>query len=71
MTDRIKDQRVSWWIRLWVRLTSKRATPQEIAATEVSDADIARLQRRIHERGHLTPMHAAACPLCRAERKDQ
>lgn len=51
------------------RLTSRRATPEEIASTEVTEADMERAWRRIHDRGHLTPMHAAACPFCHPERK--
>lgn len=72
MSNPTKHEQAPWWIRLWVRLTSHRATPAEIAAEpEPTQADIDRMLRRMHDRGHLTGFHSAACPICRAERKDQ
>lgn len=44
------EQVTPWYIRLWVRLTSRRATREEIEATEVSDEDVERIMAKLRPR---------------------
>jgi hypothetical protein len=51
MVDHLpKEQRVPWYIRLWVRLISRRATREEIEATEVSDEEVERVMAKLRPR---------------------
>lgn len=52
MTDVIRtaEKRAPWWIRLWVRLTSRRATPAEIAAEEVTQEEMDRMTPKLLKR---------------------
>lgn len=54
MTDHNKgtDQRIPWYIRLWVRLTARRASRAEIEAVEVTDEEVARGMAQLKKRGY-------------------
>lgn len=51
MADLTTDPRIPWYIRLWVRLTSRRATREEIEAEQVSDEEIARGMAELRKHG--------------------